>query len=161
MSPTNHPGYILPQDSAPADAVDESIVGQPITLNEIEDLVYGEDRSVQDRLARLGELAEQLRARQSGDVSGDARALLDEIDRGIEQLGGAPSNDDDEDLYFMDPTGTLDQDPEDHLDALSPDDVDARAAIEGDDESDGEDLDVLDPSEWEEGDDFRPGQGVH
>ncbi|CDP53400.1 hypothetical protein [Devosia sp. DBB001] len=62
-----------------------------------------------------------------------------------------------EDMGELDPTRTFDQDPTAHHEVLSPDDdalvsLDEQEAEYGDDE-------VLDPTEWDEGDDFRPERG--
>ena len=71
MRPTNHPGHILPQDTRPGDANEAANVGQPVSLNEVEDLLYGDDRPAVHRLERLRELAEELRARAAGDIADD------------------------------------------------------------------------------------------
>jgi hypothetical protein len=167
--PTNNPGSILPQDTEPADAADEVIVGQPISQDEVDDLLYGEDRPAGERIDRLRELADHLRARQAGDLATnpDSDPLLDEIDRAIAQLGGSLADADDE-FDYGNATGVLAQDPDDHLDALSPDDVDGRAAITGEatdidplDAGDDEDEpEVLDEAEWQDGDGFDPDKGV-
>ena len=45
---------------------------------------------------------------------------------------------------------------------LSPDDIEAREAIEADDDLDEEDeIAPLDETEWDDGDDFKPERGVH
>jgi hypothetical protein len=161
MTPINNPGSILPQDTGPGDAVDEMIVGQPVSQTEIDDLLYGEDRSVQDRIDRLSELAEQLRARQAGEIAGDdAQTLLDEIDRAIARLNGGV---DEAELLadYGDGAGILAQDPDGHLDALSPDDEDAIDAILGEDDKDDDgEPEILDETEWVDGDGFEPDQGV-
>ncbi|WP_127752002.1 hypothetical protein [Devosia sp. 1566] len=165
--PTNHPGSILPQDTAPADAVDEVIVGQPISQDEVDDLLYGEDRPAGERVDRLRELADQIRARQAGDLATnpDTDPLLDEIDRAIAELSGSLADADDE-FDYGNATGVLAQDPEDHLDALSPDDVDGRAGITGEAadsapfDDDEDEPEPLDETEWEEGDGFDPDKGV-
>ncbi|MDF2799470.1 MAG: hypothetical protein K0R85_2214 [Devosia sp.] len=143
--PTNHPGSILPQDTEPADAVDEVIVGQPISQDEVDDLLYGEDRPAGERV--------------------DRDPLLDEIDRAIAELSGSLSDADDE-FDYGNATGVLAQDPDDHLDALSPDDVDGRAAITGEAadidplDDDEDEPEPLDEAEWEEDDGFDPEKGV-
>ena len=159
MSPINNPGSILPQDTGSGDAVDDMITSQPISQNEIDDLLYGEDRPVRERVGRLSELAEELRARRAGDLAGDdSDALIDEIERAIASLGGRTGDVEDDDAEYGEDVGILAQDPEGHLEALSPDDEDAIAAIEGPD--DEVDLDVLDDTEWDENDGFDPDKGV-
>ena len=50
----SHPGHVLPQDITPPDGWGEMNAAQPVSSAEIEDLLYGEDRPVEERLARLG-----------------------------------------------------------------------------------------------------------
>jgi hypothetical protein len=104
--------------------------------------------------------------RESGDWGDqDPKASMDELDRAIDELSAMIANGDDGEDY-PDLAPTFDNDPGDRLDALAPDDVDARHAITGDDEElledeDEDDLGPLDEAEWDEGDDFRPEKGVH
>lgn len=166
MAPTSNPGHIIPQDIEPGDASEAFGVAEPYTLTEIEDLLYGDDRPASQRLARLRELREQATVRESGDWGDqDPKASMDELDRAIDELSAMIANGDDaEDYPNLSPT--FDNDPGERLDALAPDDVDARHAITGDDEAlfddeDEDDLGPLDEAEWDEGDDFRPEKGVH
>jgi hypothetical protein len=88
--------------------------------------------------------------------------MVREIDRAIAELEGLPGE-------GMDPA-SVDHNPEDHRETLSPDDdllLDLQDG-EGDGEADlfGEDYveepahEVLDPKEWD-GDGFDSGKGVH
>jgi hypothetical protein len=133
MRPTNHPGRVLPQDTRPGDAGDEVNVGQPVSLNEVEDLLYGDDRPAEHRLDRLRELAGELRARSAGDIADDdAGAVLAEIERAIATLeaksrvAGEP--------------GVLDEDPLDHRETLAPDSDELEEIEEEDEESIEEDI---------------------
>ncbi|HEY8576083.1 MAG TPA: hypothetical protein VIL88_07070 [Devosia sp.] len=159
MAP-NNPGHIIPQDIQPGDASEAFGLAEPYTQTEIEDLLYGDDRPASHRLARLRELREEATVRESGDWGDqDPAASLDELDRAIDELSAMIANGDDGDDYAgLAPT--FDNDPNDRLDALSPDDEDSRHAIEGDD-VDEEELAPLDETEWEDGDGFRPEKGVH
>ena len=99
----------------------------------------------------------------AADVAGsDAAALLGEIGRAIGELQGLPGE-------GMDPA-SVDHNPEDHRETLSPDDDDLLDLLEEDEEEAvdlfGEDAveepaeEVLDPKEWDE-DGFDSTRGVH
>lgn len=125
----NHPGRLVPQETS-FDNADMPGIAQPYSQAEIEDLLYGDDRPVRDRVARLQEMRTELAARESGDFGDeDPAAMLDELDRALAELQGDSEN--------LDETGDaaaiMAADPADHLDALSPDDIDARAALVGED----------------------------
>ncbi|HEV7346368.1 MAG TPA: hypothetical protein VGN60_12135 [Devosia sp.] len=159
MAPTNHPGHVIPQDVVPGDASEAFGVAEPYTQIEIEDLLYGNDRPASQRLARLRELRDEATVRESGDWGGqDPAATLEELDRAIDELSAMIANSDDNDEYAT-LAPTFDKDPGDRLDALSPDDVDARHAIESDDEEE-DGIEPLDEAEWDEGDGFKPERGV-
>lgn len=166
MSPTSNPGHIIAQDIEPGDASEAFGIAEPYTLTEIEDLLYGDDRPASHRLARLRELREEATVRESGDWGDqDPAATLDELDRAIDELSAMIANSD-EAADYPDLSPTFDNATGERLDALAPDDVDARHAITGDDEDllddDEEDrLTPLDEAEWDEGDDFKPERGVH
>jgi hypothetical protein len=153
-----HPGRVLPQDAVPDDGGD-TITAQPVSQAEIEDLLYGDDRPAAERVARLAELAGNLRDREHGDFGGnDATRLLGEIDAAIARITGALDPDFDAD------ESTMDDDPLNHRETLSPD-SDELEAIEEDDEASLSDAteplddNTLDPEEWSE-DDFDVGRGV-
>jgi len=167
MSPTNHPGSIIPQDIEPGDASESFGLAEPYTQTEIEDLLYGDDRPASQRLDRLRELREQSAVRESGDWGDqDPAASIAELDRAIDELSAMIGNGDDNDDYAA-LAPAFDNDPGNRLDALSPDDIDAREAIMGEDadlaeEDDDEDdvLSPLDETEWDDKDGFDPEQGV-
>ncbi|MHA6298640.1 hypothetical protein [Devosia sp. CAU 1758] len=134
----DHPGTLVPQETNLENA-DQPGIAQPYSQTEIDDLLYGDDRPVADRVARLREIREELAARESGDFGGeDPAALLVELDRAIAELGGDAEN--------LDETGdaaaVMMVDPADHLDALSPDDVEARAALTGQEDDADENFDA-------------------
>ena len=113
-APSNHPGRILPQDTEPGDANEEVISGEAVSLAEIEELLYSEDRPIALRINRLQELADETRARAAGEIAdADARSLLSEIEGAISVLearadiAGGP--------------GAVREDSSDHRETLSPD----------------------------------------
>ncbi|KKB77044.1 hypothetical protein VW29_18980 [Devosia limi DSM 17137] len=154
----DHRGTIVPQRTN-FDNADQPGIAQPFSQSEIEELLFGDERSAEERLQRLQEIRDELVARGSADFGDkDPEALLAEIDRAIEALS-VTSNNADETNDYAGLAAPLGRDPADHLDALSPDDIDARHALEGEDEM-FDDEDVEEP-EWDEGDDFRPEHGTH
>ncbi len=157
-----HPGRILPQDVVPQDGWGDMLTALPVSQAEIDELLYGDDRPPAERIARLQELAAQLREQEPGDFGdGDPRALVTEIDEAIARLSG----DLDGDAASVDDEVSADDDPLNHRETLSPD-SDELETIEEDDErslTDGSeplDDDVLDPEEWDEGDGFDVDRGV-
>ena len=161
MAHNNHDA-VLPQDTD-FDNDDQPGIAQPYTQSEIEDLLYGTDRPASERLAALQEMRNENAIRESGDWGDqDPAAMLDEIDRAIDELSGIMANADDlDDDYPGLETGL---DTTERLDTLSPDDVDAIDAIENgedlDEEDDEDDISPLDETEWQDDDDFKPEQGV-
>lgn len=167
----NQHGSIVAQDTI-YDANDQPGLSQPYTQDELDELLYGVDRSASDRLARLREIRDEMVLRESGDWGDqDPAAMMDELDRAIDELSAniANADDEDEDDYaLLEPA--LDIDPNEKLDSLSPDDVDAISAIAGidvdapdDDEDDDDEEDEptpLDETEWDDGDEFDPDKGV-
>lgn len=86
-APSNHPGRILPQDTEPGDANEEVISAEAVSLAEVEELLYSEDRPIDQRIDRLRELADETRARAAGEIADeDARSLLTEIEGAITVL---------------------------------------------------------------------------
>jgi hypothetical protein len=151
----SHPGSLVPQETNFENA-DTPGISQPYSQSEVEDLLYGNDRSVQDRLERLREMRAEASERESGDFGGgrDPSFLIDELDRAIDALQ--------RDLDNTEETGNVDaamaSDHADHLDALAPDDVDARAALIGEDEfyEDDEDGPADDDHAWHGSEEFDP-----
>src|SRR5688572_2024508 len=133
MRPSNHPGHILPQDTQPGDANEEVNLGQPVSLTEIEDLLYGDDRPAEHRLERLRELAEELRTRAAGDIADDdTGAVLQEVERAIATLETKSQ--------FVGEPGALDEDPLAHRETRSPDSDELEEIEEEDEESIEEDI---------------------
>jgi hypothetical protein len=154
----DHHGTMVPQDTS-FDNADQPGISQPYSQSEVEELLYGDDRPASERLARLRELREEAAIRESGDWGDqDPAALLDELDRAIDELSAVIANGDDSADYAGLAT-SFDNDPADRLDALSPDDAEARQAIEGDEEAffeDEEEDESLEEENWDGGEEFRP-----
>lgn len=150
----DHHGTMVPQDTN-FDNADQPGIAQPYSQTEVEELLYGEDRPASERLARLREMREEAAIRESGDWGDqDPAALLDELDRAIDELSATIANSDDNEAYAG--LGTsFDNDPADRLDALSPDDEEARQAIEGDEDAFFEDEEGLEEENWDGGEEFR------
>jgi hypothetical protein len=154
---------MMPQETN-FDNADQPGIAQPFSQAEIEELLFGDDRPVTERLERLHEIRNEMAARESGDWGDeDPAALLAEIDRAIDTLNADETNADETDDYA---NLSAPLEPEADIESLSPDDVEAREAIEGQDEEvylDDEDEEpgILDESEWEDGDEFKPERGTH
>ena len=145
---------IISQDES-YDAVDQPGLSNPYSQNEIDDLLYSSERSVEDRIQRLSEIRAEMQARASGDFGGqDGRDMLAEIDRALDELrGDSQTADNNAELA---PEAVID--PDDHLDTLAPDDIDARSALTGEDEelfADDEDGPVDDDNVWQGSEEFR------
>jgi hypothetical protein len=151
MRPSNHPGHVLPQDTAPSDGNQDATASQPVSLSEVDDLLYGEDRPADLRLDRLRELADDMRTRSAGDImDDDAAVTLREIERAIttleapERTGAQP--------------GMVFDDPLEHRETLSPDSDELEEIEEGDeasieDDIGGDGLRAADDDEDDEEDD--------
>jgi hypothetical protein len=164
MSQTHDRGTMLPQDTN-FDNADQPGISQPFSQTEIEELLFGDDRPVEERLERLHEMRSELAGRESADWGDeDPAALLREVDRAIATLRTDEANADETDDYAS-LSAALEQAAD--LESLSPDDLDAREAIEGPDEDPffedevPDELDPIDGEEWDGGDEFRPEHGVH
>lgn len=161
----DHHGTMVPQDTN-FDNADQPGIAQPYSQSEIEDLLYGEDRPASERLARLKELRDESAIRESGDWGGqDPAAMLNELDRAIDELSATIANGEDGETYAGLATN-FDNDPADRLDALSPDDEEARHAIEGDEdeaffEDDEDEANSLEDEIWDGGDEFRTDPDLH
>lgn len=132
MAPNHNSGTLSPNETN-YDIPDQTNIAQPYSQSEIEDLLYGGDLSVEDRLARLRDLRDDATIRESGDWGDqDPASMLDEIDRAIEELSA--DNETADDNASMD--NVLLDDPADHSHALSPDDVDALTELSGESEED-------------------------
>ena len=159
----DHHGAVVPQDTN-FDNADQPGIAQPYTQSEVEELLYGDDRPASERLAQLRALRDESAIRESGDWGDqDPAAMLDEIDRAIDELSATIANSEDSD-DFAGLATTFDNDPNDRLDALSPDDDEARQAIEGDEDEffeDDDDDNSLEEEAWDGGEEFRTERDLH
>ena len=159
----DHHGTMVPQDTN-FDNADQPGIAQPYTQSEVEELLYGDDRPASERLARLRELRDESAIRESGDWGDqDPAAMLEGLDRAIDELSATIANGDDNN-DFAGLATTYDNDPAERLDTLSPDDEDGRFAIEGDEEAffDDEDEDEsLEEEAWDGGEEFRTDRDLH
>lgn len=146
--------------SSDGDFNDFVLTAEPLSQDELDELLYSEAFSREERLERLRGLRETLVASESADLgSNDAAALRREVDRAIVEIEEGAGE-------TMD-ASAVDHNPEDHSETLSPDSdeyLDRMAAEEASLNSEGDaegDLDdVLDETEWAEGDGFEPERGV-
>jgi hypothetical protein len=114
MTATNFHDDFLPQDSAEDDSSIEAITSQPLSEAEIEELLYGGERSSRERLELLRSLRADLADRESNDFGErDAEAIVAEIDSRIAELTGAERDGEE--------AGAIDPDPLAHRETLSPD----------------------------------------
>jgi hypothetical protein len=157
-----HPGRIMPQDMILPDGSGEVLSALPFSQSEIDELLYGEDRPAEERVARLQEIAAMLREQEPADFGDDDPGVLaGAVDEAILRLTGGLERDPE----LENDSVEMDDDPLNHRETLSPD-SDELETIEEDDEaslkSDDEPLsdDVLDPDEWDDGDGFNVDRGV-
>ena len=150
-----HPGRVLPQDLVLPDGGGDMLSALPVSQAEIEDLLYGEDRPAEERIDRLAEIAETLRNSAPADFGdNDPGVLLGEIDTAIARLRGALDRDPEQ---ITDDEPTMDDDPLNHRETLSPDsdELEELEAMDKASISDGTEPledEALDPEEWSEND---------
>jgi len=152
MAQTHNHGTLVPQETN-FDNADQAGIAQPYSQTEIEDLLYSDDRSVDERLARLREMRDEAVTRESGDWGEeDPAAMIEEIDRAIAELSADRASSDDN----FELANVVSDDPADHSHALSPDDVDALRELAGEevfyeDDEDG----PVDDDHWAGSEEFR------
>ena len=166
MSQINHQDAIVTaRDTLFGDEAEQDRTGPaiPVGQDEIDELLYNEEIPAGDRVERLRQMREQMMAAGSVDgADSDSQSMVREISRAISELEGLPGE-------GMDPV-SVDHNPEDHRETLSPDDdllldlqdgeEDGEADLFGEDSIDEPADEVLDPKEWD-GDGFDSGKGVH
>jgi hypothetical protein len=134
MSPSNYRDDIIPQDTAVDDSSLDTGTALPVTEDAIDDLLYGEGRSTEERLRLLRALRGDMAERQGGDLADDDPGeLVQMIEDRIAELEGRGDNE----------GAVLDTDPLAHRETLAPDSDELdelkdgdEASLEGDDEGD-------------------------
>ncbi|MDP1732360.1 MAG: hypothetical protein Q8L54_14540 [Devosia sp.] len=133
MSHLNHSGDIVGQDTEVGDDGDSPGIAQPVSQAEIEELLYGDEWPAGERLARLRDFRDDLQSREAADLgTDDPKSLLREIDDAIARLERSHGE-------SMDPC-SVDHNPEDHRETLSPDSDELEAIEERDQASLAEDV---------------------
>lgn len=145
------------QDTRSNDGSDQVMMVNPIDQAEIDELLYSDEFPREERLARLRHYRDELSEREASDFGhDDPGALLSQIREAIAALEDGVGE-------SMDPA-SVDHNPEDHRETLSPDSDELEAIEQADEASLEDDIvenDVLDETEWTAPDDgFDPDKGV-
>lgn len=148
-------GDLIGQDETLGNDGDLPGFAAPVSTAEIDDLLYSEDWPVEERLARLQSMREQMAALEPSDFGDDDPAvLIGQIDEAIARLTGGPDTEIEQAGIALDPVA--------HRETLAPD-SDELAELEEEDEAsftDDADAGPIDESEWIDGDGFAPEKGV-
>ena len=146
------------QDTRSNDGTDQVMMVNPISQTEIDELLYSDEFPREERLARLRYYRDELSEREASDFGlDDPGALLGQIQEAMSAL---------EDSFgeSMDPA-SVDHNPEDHRETLSPDSDELEAIEQADEASLEDDLvdsTAIDETEWTDAEDgFDPGRDVH
>jgi hypothetical protein len=130
MASVNQDSILLSTDIRSGDENKPTGPAQPVSQNEIDDLLYNEEIPTAVRLARLRQYRDELTAQESLDFGGtDSADAIGEIDLAITRLEGGGA---------LGGIAPLDIDPADHRETLAPDD-ELREAIEEEDAASVED----------------------
>jgi hypothetical protein len=141
MSPTDYHDDFIPQDTREDEASLDTGVAQPLSEAEIEELLYGEGRSVEERLRLLRELRNDIATRASGTVlDDDPAALTAEIDDRIAELQGE---------IDLPGDAVFDVDPLAHRETLAPDSDELEELEDEDEDSLDEEDEWLDSEDRE------------
>ena len=137
---------------------EQVIIAQPLSQAEIDELLYSDEFPREERLARLRQVRLNLSEQEQSDFgTDDPGSLLGVVNSAIAALedGFGESMD----------AASVDHNPEDHRETLSPDSDELEAIEQADEDSLDDDIvenDVLDETEWtDEEDGFEPRKGVH
>ena len=126
---------------------EQVIIAQPLSQAEIDELLYSDEFPRQERLERLREVRSELYEREASDFgSDDPGALLGVVNEAIAALEANFGE-------SMD-AASVDHNPEDHRETLSPDSDELEAIEEADEASMSDDIvenDVLEEIEGEPG----------
>lgn len=159
MGHLNHTADVVGQETEVGDDDDPPGIAQPLSQAEVDELLYGDEWSAEERLQRLREFRDDLRSREAADFgTDDPGSLLREVIAAIARLERAYGE-------GMDPS-SVDHNPEDHRETLAPDSDELEAIEKADEASLAEDLPkaeverVLAPEQWEGDDGFDTRKGV-
>lgn len=146
------------QDTRSNDGTDQVLMVNPISQAEIDELLYSDEFPREERLARLRYYRDELSEREASDFGlDDPGALLGQIQEAMSAL---------EDGFgeSMDPA-SVDHNPEDHRETLSPDSDELEAIEQADEDSLEDDLvdsTAIDETESTDAEDgLDPGRDVH
>lgn len=129
----NHTADVVSQETDVGDDGDAPGISQPLSQAEIDELLYGDGWSAEDRLERLRDFRDDLQSREAADFgTDDPRYLLKEVSAAIARLERSFGE-------GMDPS-SVDHNPEDHRETLAPDSDELEALEEDDVASLAEDL---------------------
>ena len=137
---------------------EQVIIAQPLSQAEIDELLYSDEFPREERLDRLRQVQADLAEREASDFgSDDPGALLGVVNEAILAL--------ESDFGESMDAATVDHNPEDHRETLSPDSDELEAIEEADEASLSDDVvenDVLDETEWDaDADGLDSRKGVH
>lgn len=146
------------QDTRSNDGTDQVMMVNPISQTEIDELLYSDEFPREERLARLRYYRDELSEREASDFGlDDPGALLGQIQEAMSALEDGVGE-------SMDPA-SVDHNPEDHRETLSPDSDELEAIEQADEDSLEDDLvdsTTIDDTEWTDAEDgFDPGRDVH
>ena len=138
---------VIGQDMPLGNDGDTPGFAQPVSLTEIEELLYGDDWPIEERLARLRVARQEIADLEAPDFGDeDPLVLVRAIDDAIGRLEGLAGE-------SMDPT-SVDHDASVHRETLAPD-SDELEAIEAADEAsfreEAADDDSVDKTQWIDG----------
>lgn len=150
MSANNHFRGLIAEDLPAGNDGDRPGYALPVSQTEIEELLYGDDWSADERLAQLRALRTELSNLEATDFGDDdPRTLMDAIDEAVARLNGI-------DGEGMDPT-SIDHDPAAHRETLAPDSDELDAIAKDDAASLSDDrTGAIDKSQWLDGDGAEP-----
>jgi hypothetical protein len=149
MSANNHFRGLIAEDTPAGNDGDMPGFAQPVSQTEVEELLYGDDWPVEERLARLKDMRRDIADLEAPDYGDeDPLVLVRSIDDAIARLQSLNGE-------GMDPT-SVDHDASVHRETLAPDSDELEAIEEADEASFSEDEtddEAIDKSQWIDGPD--------
>lgn len=142
MTSNHHFRGLIAEDTPAGNDGDVPGFAQPVSQAEIEELLYGDDWSAAERLARLLSIRDELSNLEATDFGDDdPRRLIGAIEEAVAQLSDVEGE-------AMDPT-SVDHDPAAHRETLSPDSDELEAIAASDEASFVEDEEgPIDKTQW-------------